>query len=95
VPASTVPRRSSAVGRAAALAAVVGALALTACGDDDADAPDPGVENQEEVDAGDSPTSEVPAGGGAGTTGGNSDQGNVEPDSPDDSTQDTAQDGGM
>ena len=66
---------------------------LVACGSDDGDAPDPGVENQEEVDAGDGPTTEGPADGGAGTTGGDSTQGNVEPDSPDDTTQDTAQDG--
>ncbi|HJR25379.1 MAG TPA: hypothetical protein VJ804_07895 [Acidimicrobiales bacterium] len=77
--------------RRRALAACAAAtLALVACGDDDTETPDPGVENQEEVDAGDGPTTEVPSGGGAGTTGGNTDQGNVEPDSPDDTTQDTA-----
>jgi hypothetical protein len=74
-------------------AAAVATLALVACGDDDAESPEPGVENQEEVDAGDSSPTEVPTGGGVGTTGGNSDQGNVEPDAPDDTTQNTAQDG--
>ena len=77
--------------RSAFAALAVGTLLLAACGDDD-DTPNPGVENQEEVDAGDGSGTTVQApSGGVGSTGGNSGQGNVEPDSPDDTTQQTAQ----